>query len=67
MNLSEKMFARSTATCPSRSDCKKKSFRERLESLFDKDWEVFVIRRDTESGSFDWFTLCCEGASFKDA
>jgi hypothetical protein len=32
-------------------------------SLFEKDWEVFVIRRDNNAEKFDWFTLCCERAA----
>ena len=32
------------------------------DSLFEEQWEVFVIRRD-ESGHLKWFTLCCEASS----
>ena len=28
--------------------------------LFDRDWEVFVVRRDTETGAFATQTACCE-------
>ena len=63
MSLSEKMFARSSKTCPVRSDCKKQSDKKYFDSLFDDDWEVFVIERDDERGKFDWFTQCCEAIS----
>ena len=28
--------------------------------LFERDWEVFVIRHDRENGGFRWFIECCE-------
>jgi hypothetical protein len=62
MGLAEKMFSRATTTCPLRSDCHKDSNKRYFKSLFEDDWEVFVIRRDNERGKFDWFTLCCEAA-----
>ena len=62
MGLSEKMFSRSNTRCPLRSMCRKESDGKYFDTLFDGDWEVFVIRRDDEKGKFDWFTLCCEGA-----
>ena len=62
MNLAEKMFSRSKLICPLRSDCKKRSDRRYFDSLFDHDWEVFVIRRDDKEGNFNWFTQCCEAA-----
>lgn len=62
MGLAEKMFSRSTKTCPLRSDCLKESNKKYFESLFDNDWEVFVIKRHDEKGKFDWFTLCCDAA-----
>lgn len=63
MSLYEKMFSRSNKRCPLRSDCKKQSDQKYYDSLFDDDWEVFVIKRDNERGKFDWFTQCCEAAS----
>lgn len=60
MGLAEKMFSRSKMTCPVRSDCRQNSDRRYFDSLFDNDWEVFVIRRNHEKGNFDWFTQCCE-------
>ena len=63
MGLAEKMFSRATTTCPLRSDCRQESDRKYFESLFDEDWEVFVIKRDDKKGKFDWFTLCCEEAN----
>jgi hypothetical protein len=62
MDLAEKMFSRSKLFCPLRSDCKKQSDRRYFDSLFDQDWEVFVIRRDDKKGNFNWFTQCCEAA-----
>jgi hypothetical protein len=60
MRLAEKMFSRSTTVCPLRSECSTESNRKFVDSLFEKDWEVFVIRRDEKDGKFNWFTLCCE-------
>jgi len=62
MGLAEKMFSRSSKTCPIRSDCRKNADTKYFESLFDDRWEVFVIKRDAEKGGFEWFTLCCEAA-----
>ncbi|MFN0141241.1 MAG: hypothetical protein ACKVQW_14280 [Pyrinomonadaceae bacterium] len=33
---------------------------EKRDDLFKDNWEVFVIRQDTKTGKFDWFTECCE-------
>ena len=60
MGLGEKMFSRSTSICPLRSDCAQKTNRAYFHSLFERDWEVFVIKRDEKKDGFDWFTLCCE-------
>jgi hypothetical protein len=62
MGLAEKMFSRTSKTCPVRSDCKKESDQIYLGNLFAGDWEVFVIKRNNEKNRFDWFTLCCESA-----
>ena len=62
MGLAEKMFSRPSMACPLRSDCKRESNQRYFASLFETDWEVFVIKRDNDSGKFDWFTLCCEEA-----
>ncbi len=32
---------------------------ELLGSLFSRDWQVFVIRRDAVSGEYTTTTLCC--------
>ena len=63
MVLADKMFSRERKTCPLRSDCRRESNRKYFDSLFDHDWEVFVVKRDNDQGKFDWFTLCCEAAS----
>ncbi len=62
MHLAEKMFGRSSKACPLRSDCSRNSSKAYFDSLFDGNWEVFVIKRDHETEKFDWFTLCCEEA-----
>jgi hypothetical protein len=62
MALAEKMFTRSSLTCPMRSDCKGESDRRYFDTLFEGDWEVFVIRRDNDARRFEWFTLCCDAA-----
>jgi hypothetical protein len=63
MDRSEKLFSRSTAACPLRRKGKTDGDRKYLDSLFNDDWEVFVIKRDNEKGTFDWFTQCCEAAT----
>lgn len=32
------------------------------ESLFERDWEVLVIKRDPASGEYSTTTLCCESS-----
>lgn len=61
MGLAEKMFSRNP-TCSIRSECRKESDKRYFDSLFDDNWEVFVIRRKEADSGFDWFTLCCEAA-----
>ena len=61
MNLAEKMFTRGAKSCPIRSDCKRESDRRYFASLFQSDWEVFVVKRNNEKGLFEWFTLGREG------
>jgi hypothetical protein len=34
-------------------------------SLFERDWEVFVIKHDEDTGKFKWFTECCERLAAK--
>lgn len=63
MLLSDKMSGRATTTCPFRSECKTESDRKYFDSLFNDDWEVFVIKRDNQKGTFDWFTQCCEAVT----
>ena len=60
MTLSDKIFGRPTKACDPRSDCQAASDRECIGSLFERDWEVFVIKRDPASSKFSWFTACCE-------
>jgi hypothetical protein len=63
MHLAEKMFSRPSKVCPLQSSCGRSSNKAYFDSLFDDDWEVFVIKRDREAEKFDWFTLCCEQAA----
>lgn len=37
-----------------------KNREDESDPLFDRDWEVFVIRRDTETGTFATQTARCE-------
>ena len=60
MGLAEKMFSRSNQTCPLRSECTKQRNNRYYDSLFDDDWRYFVVKRDEETGEYDWFTRCCE-------
>ncbi len=66
MKLAEKMFSRSDMRCPLRSDCREESDRRYFGSLFERDWEVFVIKQDRRTGTHNWFTLCCETAKIND-
>jgi hypothetical protein len=63
MSLARKMLSRSSKACSIRSTCRKESDRKYFGSLFQADWEVFVIQHDKGSGKFSWFTLCCEAAN----
>lgn len=49
--------------CYFRSPCKAKADRQAFRSLFERDWEVFVIKKDQQTGGHKWFTLCCESAN----
>jgi hypothetical protein len=62
MNLSDKMFNRSTPGCGFATDCRKESDRRHFNDLFAGDWEVFVIKHDAKTGKHNWFTMCCEAA-----
>jgi len=53
----------SNKTCALRSSCKTDSDREFFSSLFERDWEVFVIRKDPETGLLRGVTICCEAVS----
>ena len=67
MTLAEKMFSRSETQCQLRSDCREESDRRYFGELFARDWEVFVIKKDEQTGTHNWFTLCCEAAKINDA
>ena len=63
MSFAQKMFSRATKACPIRSDCKSETDRRYFDRLFEKDWEVFVVKRRADRDTFDWFTLCCDAAT----
>lgn len=62
MKLAEKTNECAKPPCPIRSDCRREADEKFFTGLFDKDWEVFVIRRNEDLDTYDWFTLCCEAA-----
>lgn len=47
-------------SCAVASDCRVVGSGDERDGLFKDNWEVFVIRQDTKTGRFDWFTECCE-------
>jgi len=63
MTLSQKMFSRSETQCDLLISCREESGRKKSRPLFERDWEVFVIKRDEQTGKHIWFTLCCEAAN----
>jgi len=66
MKVSEQNVNVSNRTCVARNDYKNKLGQD-SDPLFENDWEVFVIKRDTERNAFEWFTLCCEKANLDTA
>ncbi len=65
MSLSNKMFDRSMRRSPVSRERRGSPESRHVDGLFDKDWEVFVIKRDHENGKYDWFTMCCELAGLR--
>ena len=49
----------SSRGCGLRTECRREADSEYFEKLFGRAWEVFVIRRDPETGKYGWQTLCC--------
>ena len=49
-------------TCDIRSKCRTEADREYAKSLFEREWEVFVIRQDSVTGKPIGETICCENA-----
>lgn len=47
-------------TCPPGSDCRYEENSKDGDELFKDNWEVLVIRHDNKTGSYNWFTECCE-------
>lgn len=62
MSLADKMLSRETPACDIRSTCRKEADKKFFGDLFSADWEVLVFRRDEQSGKYDMFALCCDGA-----
>jgi hypothetical protein len=52
-----------TTNCNFRSTCRNDADNVSGRSLFERDWEVFVIKRDPATGKYSTNTLCCEQAS----
>jgi len=50
-------------SCHLRSTCREDADRAAFKSLFEREWEVFVVKRDPASGKFHGHTLCCETAT----
>lgn len=50
------------AACYLRSMCKTNADREFFGSMFEREWEVFVIKRDPITGKLKGETVCCEAA-----
>lgn len=49
-------------TCYLRSACREDADRKALKSLFEREWEVFVVKPDLVNGGFKGETVCCEEA-----
>jgi len=45
--------------CPLRSDCSAEANRAFYDTMFEKEWEVFVIRFDSHNDKFETSTYCC--------
>jgi hypothetical protein len=60
MDLADKMFSRGNIRCPLRSECTQQWNEKYYEALFKRDWSVFVIKHDSKTNTYDWFTQCCE-------
>ena len=51
-----------TTDCHLRSACKAESDKMFFNSMFESEWEVFVIREDPVTGNFKGETICCDAA-----
>ena len=54
-----------TAKCYLRSACRQEADAAANRSLFERDWEVFVIKHDPTTGGYRSQTLCCDTAPVK--
>lgn len=59
MSFREKFIS---AKCYLRSVCRQEIDNAANKSLFERDWEIFVIKRDPETGTYRSQTLCCDAA-----
>ena len=48
--------------CDLRSDCWREADGQFFGALFEREWEVFVIREDPATGGFKGQTICCDAA-----
>lgn len=46
--------------CHLRSVCKAQADNLYYSKLFDREWEVFVVKKNKATGNLGWSTLCCE-------
>jgi hypothetical protein len=63
MDLAEQKRGSTNGQCPLRSDCREEADKAFFTGLFEKEWEVFVIRRNDETNVYESFTLCCDAAA----
>ncbi len=51
-----------STNCHLRSACRQDADRYAFKSLFELEWEVFVVKPDPVNGGFKGETVCCEEA-----
>jgi hypothetical protein len=50
-------------SCDLRSECRREADKRFFGSMFEREWEVFVIRQDPATGRFNGETVCCDRPS----
>lgn len=60
MNFRDKFI--DTKECYLRSECRENADGQAIRSLLEREWEVFVIKRDESTGKLRGLTVCCEEA-----